>query len=82
MIIEIGVGVAFAIVLFVLQIIMSRTVNDMTKEMHDFVKTKEELEHKYKISQCEIIIELLKDIQERENSVRETLSSSNGKSNR
>ena len=44
MIIEIGVGVAFAIVLFVLQIIMSRTVNDMTKEMHDFVKQKAELE--------------------------------------
>lgn len=74
MIIEIGVGVAFAIGLFVLQIRMSRKVNDMTKEMHDFIKQKAELEQKYKVSQCQIIIEHLKEILQRENIAKECLN--------
>jgi hypothetical protein len=74
MIIEIVIGVAFAIVLFVLQGITSKKVTDMTKEMHDFIQHTAEVEQKNKVAQCQIIIIILKDIENREKSIKETLS--------
>jgi hypothetical protein len=66
MIIELVVGGFVALGLFVVQIRMSRKVND-------FLKHKAELEQKHKTSQCERIIEILKDIEERDNYVKKTL---------
>lgn len=70
---EIVIGIALAVGFFVIQIKMSRRVNDMTEEIHKFTIEKAELEQKYKTSQCQRIIEILKDIEGREKYVKESL---------
>jgi hypothetical protein len=68
MLIELGIGGVVAGFLFWLQ-------NKLSRKVNNYILQKAELEHKYKASQCEIIVELLKDIQDREKSVKEILVS-------
>ncbi len=75
MVIELSIGIIFAIGLFWLQHRTSRDMRKMTETIHRYIIQKTEFEYKYKAAQCEVIIELLKDIQEKEKVVKEILNS-------